>query len=150
MPEIGVIDAGTISLLYTKDCQESVVGLFENVKNGEIEGIIPESILAEVYKNLVLQAGRGVDGDVFARGCIINFRRDFPVRVEPCNTMDLIRAGSLKAEYRSILTLNQCLGIALALRTGGTYHTTLSLTSLIQPPLKGLTFKIYGRFQDRT
>ncbi|MHA1732196.1 MAG: hypothetical protein ACTSU5_09635 [Promethearchaeota archaeon] len=141
MPELACVGAGPITLYYSQDCPPEVEALFGAIRGGALEAITIPPVLAEAFRNLFFQAKGRSDAErvEFARGCILNFRRDVPVTFREMSTSLMLRAGEVKAKHRTTLTMNQSMMVALAINTGAVLHTTAPLV----PKIEGLTVKIY-------
>ena len=76
-------------------------------------------ILVESYNHLCKANGIAQTEESLA-----SFLNHYPINIVPISTDLIFKAGHLKCQYRSILSYNDCLIIALSLNNKLVLHTT--------------------------
>ncbi|MHA1267177.1 MAG: PIN domain-containing protein [Candidatus Helarchaeota archaeon] len=113
------LDAGIISLYYQKDPPKRIFNLMEDVKKGKITTLIPSIILVEAFKHLCVAGGKD-----YAANCIRSFQYKCRPTLISLSPELIFTAGQLKCRYRSILSYNDAILIAVALKEKAILHTT--------------------------
>jgi PIN domain nuclease of toxin-antitoxin system len=75
--------------------------------------------LVEVFKHLCVSGGKE-----YASDAINSIYIEGKVQVVPLNRSLVLAAGKLKCQYRNVLSYNDTILIALALKERATVHTT--------------------------
>lgn len=112
-------DAGVISLYYLKDPPQKIIDLISSVKNGQIVAIVPSIILVEVFKHLCVAGGKE-----YAASCIRSFEHKVHPSLIQLTSELILEAGLLKCQFRNILSYNDSIAIAIALKENAIFHTT--------------------------
>ncbi|MHA1130287.1 MAG: PIN domain-containing protein [Candidatus Helarchaeota archaeon] len=113
------LDAGVISLYYQKDPPKKIIELIEEVKKGKISTLVPRVILVEVFKHLCVAGGKD-----YATSCIRSFLHKCRPTLISLTPELILNAGHLKCRFRSILSYNDSILIATALKEKAKLHTT--------------------------
>jgi predicted nucleic acid-binding protein len=113
------LDAGPIQLYFLKDRPEKVDSLFRDIKSDSVDAFVPEAILVDVFNHLCVSGGKE-----YASDAINSIYLEGKVQVVPLNRLLVLSAGKLKCQYRRILSYNDAILIATALRERATVHTT--------------------------
>jgi predicted nucleic acid-binding protein len=113
------LDAGPIGLNYQQDPPKEILSLFQSLKNKKISAFVSDVVLVEVFKNLCVASGKD-----HAANCIRSFQNNIPYQPVPLTSKLIIDAGQLKCQYRSKLSYNDCISIAIALDKNAEFHTT--------------------------
>ncbi|MBN2151975.1 MAG: PIN domain-containing protein [Candidatus Lokiarchaeota archaeon] len=108
-----------MQLHYLRNPPEKVEALFRDIIDGSVDTIIPETILIEAFKHLCVSGGKEYASDV-----INSIYLDGKVQIVPLNRLLVISAGKLKCQHRNVLSYNDCILIAVALKERATVHTT--------------------------
>ncbi|HEY0090264.1 MAG TPA: PIN domain-containing protein [Candidatus Lokiarchaeia archaeon] len=112
-------DAGPIYLYYRKNPPEQINQLIDAINKQKSIAYVPNVILIEVYKHLCV-----IDGKDFATSCINSFLLYVKTNIVSLTPEIIIKAGSLKCQYRTELSYNDCIAITVALQNKAILHTT--------------------------
>lgn len=113
------LDAGIISLYYQKDPPNKIIELIEDVKKGRISALVPAVIIVEVFKHLCVAGGKD-----YATSCIRSFQHSCRPTLISLTPELMLKAGHLKCRFRTILSYNDSILIATALKEKAKLHTT--------------------------
>ena len=113
------LDTGIITLFYTKSPPLDVVNLMQEIKLQKVTAYVNWLTLVEVFKNLCIAKGKS-----FAESSIVSFLNTYPIKFMEANQSVIIKAGTLKCQYRRELSYIDCLIIAHSLNQKLTLHTT--------------------------
>ncbi len=128
------LDAGPIYLYYRKNPPEKINQLIIAVKKQKYIAYVPSTILIEVFKHICVS-----DGKDFAMSCINSFLIEIKAKIVSLTPELIFKAGSLKCQYRTELSYNDCITIAVSLQNKATLHTTEKNL----PKIKNLNIIIY-------
>lgn len=113
------LDAGIITLHYTRDDLSPIAALMKQLQQEQITAYTVAPILVESYNHLCIANGIAQTEETLA-----SFLNQYPINIVPISTDLIFKAGQLKCQYRSILSYNDCLIIALSLNNKLVLHTT--------------------------
>jgi predicted nucleic acid-binding protein len=113
------LDAEPLQLHYLKDPPRKVEDLFRDIKDESVDAVVPEVILVEVFKHLCVSGGKE-----YASDTINSIYLDGKMHIVSLDRLLVILAGKLKCQYRNVLSYNDSILIALALKERATVHTT--------------------------
>ena len=128
------LDAGIITLHYTRDDLSRISTLMMQIQQKKIIASTINPILVESYNHLCK-----ANGVIQTEETLASFLNQYPIDIVPISTDLIFKAGQLKCQYRSILSYNDCLIIALSLNQKLILHTTEKNLPKI-PNLKIKTF----------
>jgi predicted nucleic acid-binding protein len=119
MRQRAFLDAGTIHQHFIQDPPEKVEQLFKAIERGEIDAAVPEQVLVEVFKQICVESGKEqaslVINTIYAGDAIT---------IKPVSKDIVVEAGRLKCQYRDVLSYNDAVLIAMAIKEKATVHTT--------------------------
>ena len=113
------LDTGVITLYYTKSPPQEVNNLMQEIKQRKVTAYVNLLTLVEVFKNLYIAKGKS-----FAESSIVSFLNTYPIKLLEANQSVILKAGTLKCQYRRELSYIDCLIIAHSLNQKLTLHTT--------------------------
>jgi len=113
------LDAGVISLYYQKAPPKKIIELFEDIKKGKISAFVPGVILVEVFKHLCVAGGKD-----YATSCIRSFLQTGRPTLISLTPELVLNAGHLKCRFRTVLSYNDSILVATALKEKVKLHTT--------------------------
>ncbi len=125
------LDTGVITLLYSKEPPKSILKLFKNIKEKDLDAHIVSPIIAEAFYHICKLSGK-----IIAETTIATFLNTYPINLINLNQSLIIKAGSLKCQYVQALSYNDCYAIAYALNKKVTLHTTEKGLGKLIPNLK--------------
>ncbi len=135
MPPRACLDAGPIYLYYRKFPPKKVEALIQNIQEQKISAFVPSIILVEVFKHLCVTEGKD-----HAINCIINFQYDINAQFIALTPDLILDAGRLKCQYRTKLSYNDCIAIAVAIKLKAKLHTTEKNL----PKIRNLRVELYN------
>nr|MDO8117594.1 PIN domain-containing protein [Candidatus Sigynarchaeota archaeon] len=119
MRQRAFLDAGTIHQHFIQDPPAKIEQLFKAIERGDIEAAVPEQVLVEVYKQVCVESGKDqaalVINAIYASGDIV---------IKAISKDVVVEAGKLKCQYRNVLSYNDAMLIAMAIKEKATVHTT--------------------------
>ena len=107
----------------------------DNVKKDSANTYIAKVILIEVYKHICV-----LKGTSYAESILQSFFRTYNVKLTDLTNELIVKAGKLKCQYRTKLSYNDCIAIAISLQKGAIFHTTEKHLPAI-PHLRAKTYK---------
>lgn len=113
------LDAGILSLIFTKKATTLIQKLYTNIKKKDLECYVLSPILIEVYWNICK-----TDGIEVAKISVSSFIHNVPHILVPVDEDIIISAGTLKCQHRTTLSYIDCMSIAFCLNNDVTFHTT--------------------------
>ena len=130
------LDAGIITLHYTRDDLSRISTLMMQIQQKKIIASTIAPILVESYNHLCK-----ANGVIQTEETLASFLNQYPIDIVPISTDLIFKAGQLKCQYRSILSYNDCLIIALSLNQKLILHTTeKNLPKIPNLKIKAFTF----------
>ena len=125
------LDTGVITLLYSKDPPKSILKLFKDIIEKDLDAHIVSPIIAEAFYHICKLNGKNI-----AETTIATFLNTYPINLINLNQSLIIKAGLLKCQYVQALSYNDCYAIAYALNKKFTLHTTEKGLGKLIPNLK--------------
>ncbi|MHA1490016.1 MAG: PIN domain-containing protein [Promethearchaeota archaeon] len=119
MQERACLDSGPIYLYYRKNSPEKVNILMNKIKKQKIIAYVPNVILIEVFKHICVSEGKD-----FALSCLTSFQHNIKAQHVPLSSELILKTGELKCQYRTKLSYNDCVAIAVALQKKAKLHST--------------------------
>ncbi len=119
MQEHACLDAGPIYLYYRKNPPEKVNILMNKIKKQKIIAYVPSVILIEVFKHICVTEDKD-----FATSCITSFQHKIKANHVLLGSELIFMSGQLKCQYRTELSYNDCIAIAVAIQNKAKLHTT--------------------------
>ncbi len=113
------LDAGIITLHYARDDLSQITALMKQIQEEQMTAYTVAPIFVESYNHLC-QANGIIQTEEF----LASFLNRYPIEIVPISADLIFKAGQLKCQYRSILSYNDCLIIALSLNNKLVLHTT--------------------------
>ncbi len=114
-----MLDAGTIHQHFLQDPPEKIQQLFKSIARGEIVAAVPEQVLVEVFKQICMESGNDQASMV-----IKSIYASDAITIKPTSKDIVTEAGKLKCQYRDVLSYNDAVLIAMAIKEKATVHTT--------------------------
>ena len=136
MNSLALIDTGVVTAYYSKRPTAQVIELMERVKEGKTCGQLLRPIMVEVYSHLCKLPG----GMQFAESTLASFMAEFSLEIVPLDASITYKAGKLKCQHRTSLSMVDCLAIAYCLNRNVTFHTTEKGLKKLIPRLKIATY----------
>ena len=137
MPIVALLDAGVVYNFYTKNTNEKIVQLMDDINTGKVEGRIFYPTLVEIFSHLCKMPG----GVSFAEVTISSFLITYKVEIIPIDESIMFKAGRLKCQFRAELSNVDCISIAYALNQNVTFHTTEKNLGELIPKLKLVMYR---------
>ena len=129
------LDAGVLSLYLMKNTPKEITSLMESVRKDPDNTFIAKEIMIEVYKHLCV-----LKGNSFANSILQSFYSTFNIKLIDLNHELIAKAGKLKCQYRTKLSYNDCIAIAISLQKRAIFHTTEKKLPKI-PHLRVISYK---------
>jgi predicted nucleic acid-binding protein len=120
------LDAGILSIFFSKDCTSEVEALMENILAKKIEAFIVKPILSEVFFHLCQLRGKEE-----ANQKILSFIKKYTPFLVDMNESLIIETGLLKCQHHTTLSYNDCMSIGYCLNEKIAFHTTEKLLKKI-------------------
>jgi hypothetical protein len=113
------LDTGPITLYFSKNCSDQIITLFQFIETQQYHAQIIPPVLVEVYKHLSDAGGKSL-----AESSITKLFTLPCIELVEIEKSTLIKAGQLKVEYPSKLSVVDCLICAYSILKRVELHTT--------------------------
>ena len=91
----------------------------KEIRIGQTTAYVPRPVLVETFHHMCK-----TDGIENARNTIVNFLKNYPLKLVDLDQQLILDAGQLKCQHASALSYIDCMGIAVALSHKIPFHTT--------------------------
>ena len=113
------LDAGILSLFFSKNVPPKVNLLMESIKTKKIECFILKPVLCEVFFHICQLRGRDE-----ANEKIISFIRKYTPNLVELDESLILETGYLKCHHRTTLSYIDCMSIGFCLNEKLPFYTT--------------------------
>ena len=113
------LDAGVVSILFSKSLNKKANELMEKLKNKEIKAFVLKPILIESYFHLCK-----LKGSDFAKFMTKSFINKPYIHLIDITENLIYSAGKIKCQNRKILSYNDAIAISFCLNNKMAFHTT--------------------------